>query len=114
VACSGKLEKIIEIGDTDKMGYTYRVDHLTSACKIGWFVGRKFNETDNRYFSNTRKMDDYKKYFMNEQKVVFDIIETYEQVLGKYFPYESINLVFVPNMFVGSKLRRRTLCYSGI
>lgn len=59
-------------------------------------------------------MNIYKKYFMTDQKLVLDITETYEQILGKDFPYETIDLVFVPNLFVGKKLKRRTLCYSGI
>ena len=54
-------------------------------------------------------MEDYKKFFITDHKVVFDITETYEQVLGKYFPYETIDLVFVPNLFVGEKPRRRAL-----
>lgn len=114
VAWSGALEKIIEIEDSDKFAYVYRVDHLTSACKIGWFVGSKFYENDNRYFSNVRRLNDFKKFFVANKKIVFDITETYEQVLGKYFPYDSIDLVFIPNLFVGSKPRRRALWYSGI
>lgn len=108
VTCSGTLEKLIEIEDTDNIGYLFRVDHLTSACKLGFFIGSKFNETENNFFSNERKMEEYKLFFTNN-KIVFDITETYEQVLGRYFPYENISLVFVPNLFKGNKPKRRAL-----
>jgi hypothetical protein len=114
VACSGVLEKMIEIDGTENMGYLYRVDNPISAWKIGFFIGSKFQETENWYFSNAKRMEDYTKYFINEHKVVFDIIETYEQVLNHDFPYENINLVFVPNMFTNDDSKRRALWYSGL
>ena len=116
VAWSGNLEKIIEIeNNQDKFAYSYRLDHSTPAWKIGFFVGRKFLENDNRFFSNNRRMEDFNKYFVLDQKIVYDITETYEQVLGRDFPYQSIDLIFVPNLFNGSKKhKRRALWYTGV
>lgn len=68
-----------------------------------------FQETENLYFSNAKRMEDYTNYFINEHKVVSDIIETYEQVLNHDFPNEDINLVFVPNMFTDNDSKRRAL-----
>lgn len=109
VACSGVLEKAIEIEGTEDIGYLYRVDNPISACKIGFFIGSMFQETENLYFSNIKRMEDYTSYFINEHKVVSDIIETYEQVLNHDFPNEDINLVFVPNMFTDNDSNRRAL-----
>jgi len=48
-------------------------------------------------------MEDFNKYFVLDQKVIYDITETFEQVLGRDFPYQSIDLIFVPNLFNVSK-----------
>lgn len=45
---------------------------------------------------------------MNDNKIIMDITETFEQVLDKDFPYSKLDLVFVPNMFQ-SKAKRKTL-----
>ena len=60
-------------------------------------------------------MEDFNKYFVLDQKVIYDITETFEQVLGKDFPYQSIDLIFVPNLFNGEKkYKKRALWYTGI
>lgn len=109
VACSGTAEKVLEIENSDDLGYTYRVDHPTSANKIGFFVGSKFKEHENRYFSNGKKLEDFRKYFINEKRIIKEITELFEQILERDFPYSNIDLVFVPNMFVGQKVKRRAL-----
>lgn len=114
VAWSGYCEKAIEIEDTGEIGYSYRVDYYTAACKIGFFIGSKFYEDEGKYFSNTRKLEDSRSLCGDNGGVINDIKTNIEFILDKNIPYEQIDLVFVPNLFFGENNQRRVIWYAGM
>ena len=113
VACSGVPERLFTAENEERVCHSFRVDHAVSACKIGFFIGSKFIDLDGIYFSNQRRADDYKS-FLGRNRILVNITDTFERILGKTFPYSNSNTVFVPNLFAGRKTKRRALCYSGI
>lgn len=90
------------------------MDNYTSACKIGFFVGRKFIEHNNKYFSTKMKLDESKSLMGHDSKFIDEIIDTLEIYLNRDFPYEEIDLVFVPNLFFSDSNKRRVVCYAGM
>ena len=113
VACSGVPERLYTVENEDKVCHSFRVYHAVSACKIGFFIGSKFIDLDGIYFSNQRRADDYKS-FLGRNRILVNITDTFERILGKNFQYSNTNTVFVPNLFTGRKTKRRALCYSGV
>lgn len=113
VACSGTPERYYTVDNQDQVCHSFRVEHAVSACKIGFFIGNKFTDLDGIYFSNHKHADDYKS-FLGRNRILVNITDTFERILGKNFPFSNANIVFVPNMFAGHKIKRRTLCYCGI
>ena len=110
VSCSGAFHKQIDFDtDSSRIGYEYRVKSRLPPCKIGFFVGwnyrdhcnvkkyqRFVKDGVNFYFSSEEKLQDFKKFYIDEKFIIHDVLNLMTDFLNLKVPIPALNLVFVP------------------
>jgi hypothetical protein len=114
VACSGFLDKILDITNSNKIGYWYEVKDNIPAWKVAFFIAHNFSEHNSKYFSSPTKMEDYIQLYEKDQDILSEIVEFYQNILFRNLSFTHMDLIFLPNIFISPKSKKRVLCYSNL
>jgi hypothetical protein len=65
-----------------------------------YFSENLFEKGAQFFFSTHKKLDNFKHFIIEEKCVIQDLIDISEKYLGMEFPFETFQIVFLPNLFL--------------